>query len=197
MASDDSRMVEEDDRLMRQFAGGDESAFETLYRRYEAPVYGFCARYLGDLDRAADAFQETWIRLIDARDRFEPRGRFRSWLFTLAHRACADQLRDARRTDQLAAVSAASARAAAEASPSKHEIAVTSRDEVTWLLGALPSDQREILLLARYHGFTYAEIAEMTDSTEAAVKQKAYRAIKAVRRRGRTDAPADAKGGST
>lgn len=167
-----------DDELMKRYARGDAAAFEALYRRYEAPVYGFCLRYLGDPDRAADAFQETFVRLIDARDDYEPRGRFRSWLFTVARRVCVDHSR------------AASDRRASEVLPDELpagapgqdvERQVAARDEAARLLATLPAAQREVILLSRYHGFTYAEIADLVGSTEAAVKQQAYRALTTLR----------------
>ncbi len=54
-----------DDALVRAYARGDIAAFETLYARYEARMFGFCLRYLGDRDEAAEAFQETFMRLVD------------------------------------------------------------------------------------------------------------------------------------
>ncbi len=82
-----------DDELVRAYAGGDVTAFATLYTRYEARVFGFCLRYLGDRDTAADAFQETFMRLVDGAVGYEPRGRFPSWIFTIARRVCIDILR--------------------------------------------------------------------------------------------------------
>ena len=58
-----------------------------------------------------------------------------------------------------------------------------ARTDVNRLLMELPIDQREVLVLHRLHGFSQAEIAEMLDSTEAAVRQKSYRALKTLRTR--------------
>ena len=65
--------------------------------------------------------------------------------------------------------------------PPSVERSLELRDEVAHLLSVLPADQREIVLLHRYEGFSYAEIAGMTGTTEAAAKQKAYRALLALR----------------
>ena len=163
---------------MRRFAHGDTAAFEELYRRYERPVYSFCLRLLGDPDRAQDAFQEAFIRVVDGRENYRSQGRFRSWLFTIARHACADQARDASRfsLDRGEAQDAASQSAGAGA-----EGRVAARDELDRVLTLLPREQREVVLLSRYYGFSYGEIADLTGSTEAAVKQKAYRALKTLR----------------
>lgn len=170
-----------DDELMRRYADGDVGAFERLYDRYEGRVYGFCLRRLGDRDAAADAFQDAWRRVVDARRRYEPEGKFESWLFTLVRRACIDlrrsrpdaEERDADPFDE-------SVPTPADRSPAADERTVR-REELRRLLDRLTEEQREALLLSKYEGFSYREVAEITGSTEAAVKQTVYRALKKLR----------------
>ncbi len=169
----------DDDRLMAQFAAGDAKAFNELYARYEVPVYALCLRLLGDPDAAADAFQDSFIRLVDTRHDYHGQNRFRSWFFTVARNLCFDRLRHDRRWGRSLEFHADGP---ADPRPSVAHT-VEFRDLVARILGALPRDQREVLLLHRYHGFSYAEIAEMTGSTETAIKQKAYRALIHLRRR--------------
>lgn len=176
--------MDPDDTLMERYAAGDASAFEELYERYEGRVFGFCLKMTGNRAAAADAFQETFRRLVDARDRFQPRGRFESWLFTLARRACADLLRKRKVHASLEEVSEGERARGEDARRPGDEDPVeraADREEARRLLATLTPGQREALVLHRYHGFTYAEIAEMTGSTEAAVKQRAYRALKRLR----------------
>lgn len=171
---------------MRHYAGGDVRAFEELYERWDDRVFGFCLRYLGDRDAAADAFQETWRRVVDAREEYEPRGRFRSWLFTLARRSCVDRVRrsrDASSLSELVEESGGEGARDALGRESRTEERVGARSEVGRLLALLTPEQREVLLLAKAHDFSYREIAELTGSTEAAVKQMAYRALKKLRSR--------------
>lgn len=164
---------------MLRYAEGNLAAFEELYRRYEGRLYGFCLRYLDDPDAAADAFQEAFRRLIGARNRYDPRGRFRSWLFTIARSVCLDRLREGQRYDSL---EAAADRPAEDAGGAMHpEQHLARRDEVQRIMRALPVEQREVLMLSKYYGFSYGEIAEMLGSSEVAVKQRAYRALKTLR----------------
>ena len=167
----------DDEVLMARFAAGHTEAFEALYDRYEEPLFSFCLRLIGDQEVAQDAFQDTFITVIEQRLRYRERGRFRSWLFTVAHNTCLDRARLGRRRAHLLELHSSTG-SNVEASP---EQAITARDELVRLLAGLPIDQREILLLHRYAGFSYAEIAEMTSTTAAAVKQKAYRALAALR----------------
>ena len=85
-----------DDTLMRCYAGGDAAAFEQLYARHQAALYRFVRRLLGTALAAQtdEVFQDTWLRVVHARDRWQPQGAtFRTWLFTLAHHRVIDLLR--------------------------------------------------------------------------------------------------------
>lgn len=164
---------------MARYADGDPEAFRELYDRWADRVYGFCLRYLGAEAEAADAVQETFRRLIQARGRYEEQGRFESWLFTLARRACAERVRSrsSRPEDSLEEEEAPTP-VADTPDPGQR---TSDHDELRRALDELTERQREALLLAKYEGFSYAEIAEMTDTTEAAAKQRVYRALKKLR----------------
>ena len=81
---------------MRAYAGGDARAFERLYARHQAGLYRFVRRLLGTALHAQtdEVFQDTWLRVVQARARWEPQGAtFRTWLYTLAHHRVIDMLR--------------------------------------------------------------------------------------------------------
>jgi len=85
-----------DDALMAAYAQGDAAAFEALYGRHQAALYRFVRRLLGPAlsGQADEVFQETWLRVVHARLRWQPQGAaFRTWLFTLAHHRVVDLLR--------------------------------------------------------------------------------------------------------
>ncbi|HEX7435485.1 MAG TPA: sigma-70 family RNA polymerase sigma factor [Caldimonas sp.] len=85
-----------DDALMTAYARGDTAAFERLYARHQGGLYRFVRRLLGSALAAQtdEVFQDTWLRVVQARARWEPRGAtFRTWLFTLAHHRVIDLLR--------------------------------------------------------------------------------------------------------
>ena len=164
---------------MERYAAGDLPAFEVLYARWESPLFGFLLRMTGDREAAVDAFQEVWLRVVEARGAYRAHGRFRNWLFTIARRICVDRARSGgrleRREKRWLAGEPAPRRGVR---PDEDLIRV---EQLTRLLGSLPPGQREALVLSKYQGFTYGEIAEMTGTTEAAVKQRVYRALKSLR----------------
>lgn len=171
--------MDRDDELMLAYAEGDASAFAELYDRHADAVYAFCVRRLGDEAAAADVLQETFRRIIDARDRFEPRGRFRSYLFTVARSACVDHVRSRRDDERLEELRQGGFQPqSSDPAPGSN---FETEEALRRLLALLTEEQREVLILAKYHGFPYTEIAEMTGTTEAAVKQKVYRALRRLR----------------
>ncbi len=157
---------------MARFAEGDAAAFEALYARHEAWLYGFCVRMLSDADAADDAFQDTFVRVVAARSSYAAEGRFRPWLLTIARRVCLDAIRQRQR-------SAPTHETRLEDVPDRAgpEGMLDVREQLARLLSQLPAEQREVLLLHRYQGLSYVEIAELTESSEAGVKQRAYRAL--------------------
>ena len=96
VAADRAADAAEDARLLAAFAGGDANAFNRLYARHEQALYRFVRRLLGRslAAQADEVFQDTWLKVVQARDRFDPRAAaFRTWLFALAHHRAIDLLR--------------------------------------------------------------------------------------------------------
>ncbi|MGB7814790.1 MAG: sigma-70 family RNA polymerase sigma factor [Methylotenera sp.] len=86
-----------DEELMRKFCAGEAQAFQLLYTRHEKPLYRYVRRVLGLAlhAQAEDVFQDTWMKLVDARDSWQARedASFKTWLYTLAHHRAIDVLR--------------------------------------------------------------------------------------------------------
>lgn len=85
-----------DEQLMLAYAEGDVAAFDVLYARNESALYRFVRRLLGAplAAQADEVFQETWMRIVSARQTFTPQGaKWRTWAFTIAHNAAMDRLR--------------------------------------------------------------------------------------------------------
>src|SRR5678816_3448550 len=82
-----------DEELMLAYRDGDAGAFETLYARHRGALYRFVLRSIKDRAIAEELFQEAWIRVIEARERYAPRARFKTWLYTIAHNLLVDHWR--------------------------------------------------------------------------------------------------------
>ena len=82
-----------DEELMLAYAGGDLLAFEMLYRRHRGMLYRFLLRTLRHRADADELFQDTWSRLIAARERYRPEAKFTTWLLQIAHNLIVDRFR--------------------------------------------------------------------------------------------------------
>jgi RNA polymerase sigma factor (sigma-70 family) len=168
---------DDDDALMRAFAQGDARAFERLYARHHAPLYRFVRRLLGPAAAAQvdEVFQDTWLRVVQARDRWQPQGAtFRTWLFTLAHHRAIDLLRRGGREIALDAFEGEDGEpwqpdaaawqhwpAPAAAAPQGDELAFWRRagERLLQCLDQLPLPQRSAFLLHHDDGLALDEVA--------------------------------------
>jgi len=163
----------DDDQLMRAYAAGDADAFDRLYRRHAGPLYRFLRRLLGREGSAAvdEVFQDTWQRVIQARERWSPQGAsFRTWLFTIGQRRAIDGLRRSGRElplgdDEGEAFSPAGAAWADWPAPGADDAAVERRfwraagERLLDCLEALPLPQRAVFLLHHEDGLSLDDAA--------------------------------------
>jgi RNA polymerase sigma factor (sigma-70 family) len=162
-----------DEELMLAYGRGDAGAFETLYKRHRGRLYRFVLRALsnsaGHRSTAEELFQEAWIRVIEARDRYVPRARFTTWLYTIAHNLIVDHWRK----KGLAVVPLDDEPAvAAPDNPARQAEARESVARLLQAIDALPAAQREAFLLHEEAGLTVAEIAAVTGAGEEAAKSR-------------------------
>lgn len=172
-------------RMMR-VREGDREAFRELYERYADSVARFAANFLGSAARGEEIAQEVFLQLYRARERYEPRARFSTYLYTIAQNLCRNEVR---RPEHRAGAEAA--RSAADdpsfdppddtgALPGGEALA--SSDELTrrlrQLLAELPEAQRAALILSRSQELRYQEIAEILSCSEQAVKSLIFRATR-------------------
>lgn len=178
-------MIEEaalpDETLMQAFAAGDARAFETLYDRHGLPLWRFVQRHVHDSALADDLAQDVWFAVIGQAARYEPRARFRTWLFTVAHHRMVDHWRTHKAHTSLDAGTEegeALADVLAIDSGFGPVRQLQSREQAQALLdalAALPLPQREAFLLQAEAGLSVAEIAQATGvNTETAKSRLRY-----------------------
>ena len=176
-------MKDADAELMLAVKGGDDRAFATLVRRYQSRVLGLAYRYIGDRGSAEDLAQEAFLRVYKARERYEPRAKFSTWLYRIVVNLCLNEIRWRKGRPSMAlAVSTETSSnlnvdvTDEEPEPSETmeeaELAATIRE----IIGTLPENQRIAILLNKYEGQSYQEVAEAMDLSVMAVKSLLTRA---------------------
>jgi RNA polymerase sigma-70 factor (ECF subfamily) len=158
-----------DEALMLAYRGGDARAFDTLYRRHRGPLFRFILRSLKQRAPAEELFQEAWMRVIEARARYQAQARFTTWLYTIAHNLLVDHWR--RRGLTLVELDSAPEAQSAD-NPARQAEAREALNRLLQAIDALPPAQREAFLLHEEAGLTVAEIAAVTKSGEEAAKSR-------------------------
>jgi RNA polymerase sigma-70 factor (ECF subfamily) len=181
-------MPRSDQHLVKQILGGSDEAFRELVRRYQRPVFSLIVRMVRDASDAEDLAQEVFVKAYRALQSYDPRRKFSSWLFKIAHNASIDRLR----RKQLATVPLETpdddAEPLAFVADSRVETpdAAVERGELAQAfetaLGRLRPEYREVMLLRFQQGMAYEEISEVTGLPLGTVKTHIHRARKALAR---------------
>ena len=176
-----------DESLMLAYAGGDAAAFDALYLRHKGPLYRFVLRSVKASGEAEEIFQDIWMRAIEARARYEPRAKFSTWLYTIAHNRIVDHWRSKGLTlvplggdgdDDGPAIDPP---AGPSAEPHRRAEGRQSVARLLEALAALPAAQREAFLLHEESGMSVAEIAKVTGTPEETAKSRLRYAMNKLR----------------
>lgn len=170
---------------MLAYADGDLLAFETLYRRQRGMLYRFLLRSLRHRADADELFQETWSRLIAARERYRPEAKFSTWLLQIAHHLVVDRFR--RRRPQASPEETETVLRQLDAPDDERPERVLSefeqRRRLQLALEELPDAQRVAFLLRVEGGLGLEEIAEITGAGRETVKSRLRYALARIRAR--------------
>lgn len=179
-----------DEKLVADFAAGDNASFELLVRRHAREVYQYAMRLTGSSTAAEDVVQETFLKLFVSAPSFNPARRFKPWLFTIAINHVRDSIRrrDQRREVSLEAemdeehLGDQTFRQWIEAPPDSLEDDGVHPEEkrrlVREVIDELPTRSREILILAYFHRFGYQEIGQIVGIPMGTVKSRLNYAIR-------------------
>ena len=169
--------LKSDVALLARFGKGDASAFESLYERYKDQVFNHLCDQLGSLGNkqtiAEEIAQEVWTAVIRGADRFQDRSgnensSFRSWLFSIVHRRVADFWRSQYKQPDTESAEFDADQVAEESSNLEQARLI---QELMRGIDELPVEQRQSFLL-REEGFSYREIAAITETNEETVKSR-------------------------
>lgn len=150
-----------------------EAAFSELYARYSGRVYAYCLRFLGNRDEAQDVYQETFIRFYECARQDREMTNVPGFLLKIARNLCLNTRRNKKRTVEFEDYQYLVPPKSAENSEFLQLI--------TTALDMIPDDYREVFILREYEGLSYAEIAEVVDSSLSNVKVRIFRAKQKIR----------------
>jgi len=175
---EDEEMIP-DLELMRRTAAGDEEAFKLLVERHQASVVGTVAKMLGSVSDADDVAQNVFLRVWKAAPRYQPSARFTTWLMTITRNLVFNELRRRQRasTRPLEYEGTPLPIPDPRQVPADREALQNELSRIVEsAIASLPEKARMAVILRRYEGMAYEEIAEVLKMSVSAVKSLLFRA---------------------
>jgi len=174
-----------DEDLVKQSLAGVNQAFTELAQRYHSRLINFVYRTIGDVDRAEDLAQETFVRVFRHLKRFDQRKKFSTWIYTIASNLSKNEIRN-RLSSPLVLFQSLRKHWDAdhhdmefEDNSNRPDYLFRSRDlteTVEQAVRELPHHHRVVFVLREMEGLTYEEIASVTGITIGTVKSRLNRA---------------------
>lgn len=161
---------------MLKVKAGQRDAMGLLFERYHRRLFGFFYQLSGQAEPSEDLVQTTFYRMLKYAHTYQGEGEFITWMFHLARNVWADHYKKQKRlpTEEIS-----------ETVNLEENNEETSKDQLSQLRKAihfLNPERKEALLLSRYQGLRYREIAELLNCSEANVKVRVFRAIQDLRK---------------
>ena len=176
-----------DVRLMLQVRDDDAAAFEELVLRYQGRLVVVLEHLVGSHDQAEDLAQEVFLRVYRSRRSYVAAAKFSTWLFTIANNVASNVLRTRSRHPEVTLRSHDSGpmgarpldrmlQASSGQMPARQLDKAEMREIVRMALESLSERQRMAVLLSKFEGMSYADIAETMNLSQKAVKSLLSRA---------------------
>ncbi len=177
-----------DVRLMLQVREGSVAAFEELVLRYQGRLLTVLEHLVGNREQAEDLAQETFLRVFRARATYEPGAKFCTWLFTIANNVASNSRRSKSRRREVGVPENRNgsdtggfgldqiAQAASGLMPTRVIDKAETAAMVRQALDALGERQKMALLLSKFEGMSYQDIADTMGLSVQAIKSLLSRA---------------------
>jgi RNA polymerase sigma-70 factor (ECF subfamily) len=171
---------------LARVAAGDVDAFAEVVEAHQERLLRLCERLLGDAEEARDTAQEVFLKAYRKAADFRPQGQVYTWLYRIATNLCLNKLRR-RRLVRFVSWEPREEGEAPAFDPPDHRpdpgAALAARErwrQTRKVIAQLPPNQRAVLVLARFEGLSYRQIAEVLGITEGAVESRLFRAMRRV-----------------
>ncbi|MDD5541801.1 MAG: RNA polymerase sigma factor [Acidobacteriia bacterium] len=166
-----------DQVLMQSVRDGELDKLGVLFERHHGMLFNFLLKMTSDRQLSEDLTQEVFVRILKYRHTYRGNSQFTTWMFQIARNARVDHFRKysgeetVKKDEQLEEFAASG--------PSPRE-RLEREQEIKLLHGALQQlseEQREVLVLSRFHGMKYEQVAEILNCSTGAIKARVFRAM--------------------
>jgi RNA polymerase sigma-70 factor (ECF subfamily) len=169
----------------KRLRGGDVDAIAGLMERYQHRLYRYLVRIVVQPSTAEDLFQQTWLRVMERIQKYDPKRSFEGWLFSVAHNLAIDHLRrrQPESLDETTRTGETRFHSARSADPGALEelLSMEQAERVAEAVAQLPLPYREVITLRFEEEMKLEEISVVLALPMGTVKTRLHRALKALR----------------
>jgi len=187
MASEpkDKYLSDPDNQLMQKAGSGDRTAFKQLIQKHQGTVTGIIYRYTGNHNEVEDLAQDIFLKIYKAANSYVPRAKFKTWLYKVVANHCFNFFRSQKRKAFISSLDQSSEEynphiQRTEEQQKQPELILQQQELHTALksaLSELPERQRMAIILHRFEGLSYKEIATVMGSSLSSVESLIFRAM--------------------
>ncbi len=170
-------MIASDEQLMEAVRKDNLDKLNELFDRYQKRLYNYFLKSTLSVEDSGDLTQNVFIRVMKYRKSYKPGSRFELWIFQIAR----NQLKDHFRKMKIYQEQFSAVEAMPEQPSEDDEHQVEQEQKLLKAMRRLPNDKRELLVLSKFQGLKYEQIAELKSSSVAAIKVQVHRTIKQLR----------------
>lgn len=204
LATEDSKESVTDEALMLAYGKGQVSAFDSLYQRHKKVVFRFFVKQGLSLAIAEELCHDTWLKLINAREKYQQQALFKTYLFTIARNTLIDHYKKKSTQNEVNYENNNTDNDSGNVESSGDSNNQTNQDDfsakiatspvyeqqqkaqlhvaLSLNIAALPTEQREVFLLKQESGFSLEQIAQITAQHQEKVKSSWRYALKRLRK---------------
>jgi len=170
-----------DEAAMGRVKNGEVKELDVLFRRHSGALYGYFYGMCRNAALSEDLVQEAFWRILRFRETFDENYSFKAWLYRISRNLYIDRMRREKNRTEIAIEYIGEQED--EKAPTGYDAAVNQddRERLRSALEALPHEQREVLVLARYKGLGFKAVGEILGCSEGTAKVRAFRALQALR----------------
>lgn len=170
-------MEASDEQLMMAVQKDQLDKLNELFDRYQKRLYNYFLKSTLDVEESSDLTQNVFIRVMKYRKSYKPGSNFELWVFQIARNQLKDHFRKLKiHNDRFNSVDVLP-----EVTDETDEVQREREERLVRAMKKLPGDKRELLVLSKFQGMKYEQIAELRCSSVSAVKVQVHRTIKQLR----------------
>ena len=166
---------------MQKFQQGDYEAFEVLYTRHKQPLFRFMLGLCSQQAVTEELFQDVWLKLVDAKQRYQPSAKFTTYLYQIARNRVIDHFRKASTQSEHNVIDIdVSMEQQGQFQPDTPEQLVHAAQQsstLSQLIAQLPAEQREVFLLKENTDMSLQDIAQCLGENSEAIKSRLRYAV--------------------